>query len=77
MVRLADAGLRPIAARMKVVRLCRHKFRHPTRGAAEAAMRSLVRRERHCPEAGTLNVYRCPRCLAWHVGHRHDAGELG
>jgi hypothetical protein len=76
MLRLADAGLRPIAARLNAARLCKRKYRHSTRGAAEAALRSLIGRELHRPELGTLNVYRCPRCLAWHVGHRREKGEL-
>jgi hypothetical protein len=35
-------------------------------------MRSVVRRGLHRPESGSLNVYRCPRCLDWHVGHVRD-----
>ena len=70
MVKLGDVGLRPIAARLNAARLCKRKHRHLTRGAAEAAMRSLVGRGLHQPELGVLNVYQCSRCLAWHVGHR-------
>ena len=76
MLRLADAGLRRISVQLNATRFCKRKLRHPTRGAAEAAMRSLIRRGMHCPEVGTLNVYKCPRCLAWHVGHRYEKGEL-
>lgn len=68
MLRLADAGLRRFSSRFRAVGLCR-KRRYSTPGAAEAAMRSLIRRELHRPELGTLNVYQCRRCLAWHVGH--------
>jgi hypothetical protein len=47
---------------------CRRKFRHNSRGKAEAAMRALVKR---CPEDdGKLNVYFCADCGSWHVGHK-------
>ena len=75
MFRLADVGLRQNRARLNAGRFCKRKQRHPTRGAAEAAMRSLMRRELHRPEVGTLNVYWCPRCLNWHVGHQHKQGD--
>jgi hypothetical protein len=70
MVKLADAGLRPIARRLRLLQFCHGKRRHLSQGAAQAAIRSLVRRALQCPDRGELNTYRCPRCLAWHVGHR-------
>ena len=71
MLRLADVGLRRFSSRFRAVGLCR-KHRHSTSGAAEAAMRSLIRRGLHSRELGTLNVYQCRRCLAWHVGHTRE-----
>jgi hypothetical protein len=68
MVRLADAGLRREMACMRRGVVCR-KRRHATRGVAEAAMRSLLRRGLGRESEGTLNVYRCSRCFGWHVGH--------
>ena len=65
---LADTGLRQISDRWMWVR-CKGKIRHATRGLAEAACRSLIRRGMARAEEGRLNVYWCPRCLCWHVGH--------
>ena len=48
---------------------CGRKRRHASRGKAEAAIRSLVRRGLDRPGEGQLESYRCPRCLSWHVGH--------
>jgi hypothetical protein len=45
------------------------KEKHSSRGEAEAHIRALIRLGRHQPEGGRLNVYRCPRCCCWHVGH--------
>lgn len=70
-MRLADAGLRAIRNQQRECTKCRGKDRHKSSGAAEAAVRSLIRRGQHRPEEGELNVYHCPRCLKWHVGHRH------
>ena len=69
MIKLADCGLRRIGARMRMVTQCNGKQRHRSRGAAEAAMRSLILRGLHRPDGGGLNVYHGPRCLSWHVGH--------
>jgi hypothetical protein len=69
MFTLADAGLRPLARRMSIILFCQGKRRHASEGASRAAMRSLVRRDLHRPDQGALHVYRCPRCLTWHVGH--------
>jgi len=69
MLKLGDCGLRRIATEMRRVSQCEGKRRHRSRGAAEAAMRSLIARRLHRPEDGNLNVYLCRRCLTWHVGH--------
>jgi hypothetical protein len=74
MLRLGDAGLRRIASRMRAQRTCKGKQRHVSKGEAEAAMRSLIHRALHYPDAGPLNVYHCPRCFGWHVGHSHEKG---
>lgn len=47
-------------------RMCAGKRRHPTRGKALAHMRQLVRRG---AASERLNVYECPHCGGWHVGH--------
>ena len=54
-------------------RRCRKEV-HRSRGAAEAQMRSILRRGL-AKDEGTIHVYRCPECSqhdqrdAWHVGH--------
>jgi hypothetical protein len=40
------------------------KLCYPSRGAAEAAIASLLRRH---PEIVYKRAYRCGRCKAWHV----------
>ena len=65
---LADTGRLQILDRWLWER-CKGKIRHATRGVAEAACRSLMRRGMGRAEEGRLNVYSCPRCLCWHVGH--------
>lgn len=49
---------------------CRKKP-YPTHGQAMGAMSDLYRvnRERK-KNRGKLNVYFCPACEAWHVGHK-------
>jgi hypothetical protein len=75
---LADTGLRQFSDRWMWVR-CKGKIRHATQGVAEAACRSLMRRGMDRAEEGRLNVYWCPRCLRWHVGHtrRPVQGDAG
>lgn len=49
----------------------RDKQRFKSKGAAEAAIRSLLRRddiEVHRPES--LESYPCPWCGNWHFGHQ-------
>lgn len=60
--RMSDV-LRPVA------RACWPKEQHPTRGAADAQRRSLIRRglER---DLSRIHSYRCPHCHMYHVGHR-------
>jgi hypothetical protein len=50
------------------VRRCFPKEQCATQGAAEAQMRSIVRRGLE-KNIETIHVYRCPDCGAWHVGH--------
>lgn len=45
---------------------CTGKVKHPSRGKAEAALRSLQRLE---PDE-EMQVYPCPFCKKWHLGHR-------
>jgi hypothetical protein len=48
------------------------KIRHDTREGAERQRAQLERRDqrRGAPfRPGHLNVYHCPACEAWHVGH--------
>lgn len=52
-----------------VGRRCFPKERCPTRGAAEAQMRSIVRRGLE-KDADRIHCYQCPHCGDWHVGHR-------
>lgn len=52
---------------------CR-KFRHPTRQSATVHMRRL--QQGPPSRSGKLQVYRCPTCEYWHVGHRLPASEL-
>lgn len=47
---------------------CEGKTQHPSRGKAEAALRSLLRKH-DVKEPETLNVYLCMHCKAWHTGH--------
>lgn len=61
--RLQDApGLRRLA------RKCWPKEQHRTQGAAEAAMRSLLKRGLE-KDAEKLHAYLCPFCKFWHTGH--------
>lgn len=49
-----------------VTRKCYPKVPHPSRGAAEAQLRSLTNRA--LEKTSRAHVYRCPDCGAWHVG---------
>ena len=51
-------------------RQCGRKKAHPDRDAAEKHHARLIRAGAH---PSTHVVYRCPRCGAWHVGHRRHA----
>lgn len=62
---LAIAFRRPL---LPSRRICK-KQGYPSKGAAEAGLRSLVKRGLHRPEEGTIHAYQCPRCLQWHTGH--------
>ena len=47
--------------------VCRQKRQFHTRAAALRVVHTLI--EQGAAE-GSMNAYRCPRCGAWHVGHR-------
>lgn len=49
-------------------RPCFPKEQHATRGAAEAQMRSILKRGLE-KDSKRIHVYKCPDCHAWHVGH--------
>lgn len=59
--------------RIALQRGCINKRYYPSKGAAEAALRSLKRRE---IDEGML-VYRCPYFDHWHIGHPKQKGILG
>lgn len=48
-------------------RQCRSKRRHRSRSEAITAMDLLAF---STGQRGLLNVYRCPWCRSWHVGHK-------
>lgn len=54
-----------------LARRCWPKEQHATRGAAEAQLRSIVRRALE-KDAERIHVYECPHCRTWHVGHRRQ-----
>lgn len=47
-------------------RSCERKVRHEDPGAAWAMVKRLHRTK---GDQGNLQVYRCPFCGGWHVGH--------
>ncbi len=49
-------------------RPCWRKEKHASKGAAEAHLRSLAKRGK-LKDKDTVNVYKCPHCGSWHVGH--------
>lgn len=59
-----------VSTRAVTARQCANKIGHHSKGAAEASMRSLVKRDLHRPELGPLHPYPCRYCNRWHVGHR-------
>lgn len=50
---------------------CTGKVRHATRGAARAAIASLVRKVQG--PVGYINPYLCSFCSGWHIGHARKA----
>lgn len=54
--------------RAKDQRRCWPKEQHRTKGAAEAQMRSIVRRGL-AKNLEKIHVYVCPHCRCYHVGH--------
>ena len=74
-MRLADTGLRRIANEMRMWDRCNGKSPCLARnrgGGQSVAGTSWSDR----PEEGSLNTYRCPRCLCWHVGHTRRAAPV-
>jgi hypothetical protein len=63
-------GLFTLLERMPdhLVRRCVKKERHTSEGAAQAALRSLLRRGL-ATDPARIHVYRCPHCDGWHTGH--------
>jgi hypothetical protein len=59
----------------KVIRGCVGKIRHPSKGKADAAIRSLKKRDDIGVDVDNLNSYWCVRCRHWHVGHRDEAHQ--
>lgn len=60
--------LRDQPALRRLARRCWPKEQHKTRGAAEAQMRSILRRDL-AKDVRLLHPYLCPHCSTWHVGH--------
>lgn len=56
--------------------MCWRKVRHVSRSAAQTHLRDILtspdRIESTLPRQGELNVYPCPVCDGWHVGHHPD-----
>ena len=53
--------------------ICVGKVMHETRDIAEFFAERLMRFERRSgsgKKARRIRVYECPRCAAWHVGHK-------
>lgn len=46
---------------------CNGKDRHPSKGAALAAIKSLI--AAHKTVEGAMEPYRCKFCRSWHTGH--------
>jgi hypothetical protein len=68
LITLGEYGLRRLFWREPSVCKRTGKHRHKSKGSAEAALRSLVKRGLDRPEEGELHVYECS-CRRWHVGH--------
>jgi hypothetical protein len=51
------------------------KHAHPSRGAAEAHMRALLRLDM-ARDPARLHVYLCGRCFEWHVGHAKKSAHV-
>jgi len=60
--------MQDVPALRQMVRRCWPKAQCDTKGAAEAQMRSLLKRGLE-KNAATVHVYECPHCRYWHVGH--------
>jgi hypothetical protein len=55
---------------------CTGKEAFASPGAAQAAIRSLQKRDLHATEKGSrLRPYPCPHCRQFHVGHHPRGGK--
>jgi hypothetical protein len=55
---------------------CTGKEAFASFGAAQAAIRSLQKRELHATDKGRrLRPYPCPHCRQFHVGHHQRGGQ--
>ncbi len=57
-----------------VTRSCAIKHRY---GKYAQAKRALKNTRRHATDGKTLQVYECPYCGGWHVGHKRVEPSLG
>ena len=60
--------LRDIPALRALARRCWPKEQHASKGIADAAMRSLLKRGLE-KDAKRIHSYECPFCGSWHTGH--------
>ena len=62
----------------KIARPCWRKHKWPTKGAAEAQLRSLLARgDDYVEDREALNVYECRFCGDWHVGRKGFRSHQG
>lgn len=54
---------------------CDGKTQHETMGQAQAAVRSLLRREL-AKDTATIHAYQCPTCLKFHTGHHRSVQRV-
>jgi hypothetical protein len=52
---------------------CDGKHKHKSEGAADAAIRSMVKR--NLPDTDKMRAYRCVTCFSWHTGNLREAGK--
>jgi hypothetical protein len=63
-----------VASKRRIRRnACTGKVRHASAHDGQTAIGKLVRGKGW---QGTMNVYQCPFCHAWHIGHAPRNGAL-